>query len=73
MKAMLEFSLPEEREEYETTLNGRKWRLVVDEMDEELRRIVKYNDARLADAEVAIYEKVRNMLWEKRVEYGLTE
>lgn len=42
MKAILEFNLPEEREEHELALKGGSWRNVVWELDCKLRNYLKH-------------------------------
>ena len=42
MKAILQFNLPEEQDEFEVAQNGWKYRRVVKDMDEHFRSIVKY-------------------------------
>ena len=42
MKVTLEFDLPEMREEYDDTINGGKWHSIVNDMDNYLRNLMKY-------------------------------
>ena len=42
MKAILEFNLPEEREEFNLALNGHKAQIIIDEIFSELRKNLKY-------------------------------
>jgi len=42
MKAILQFTLPEEQEEFEAAQDGWKYRRIITDMDEHLRSIVKY-------------------------------
>ena len=65
MKAMLEFSLPEEEEEYEMCLQGRSLRLVVDEVLLWLRNEIKYKER--ADAETL--HEVRERIWQALNDY----
>lgn len=58
MKAILEFNLPEEREKFETAQKSFQYRYVIQEMDEWLRRKLKYEE--LSDAESVIYQTVRD-------------
>lgn len=63
MKAYLSFKLPEEKEEHELALNGAKYKYALDEMDEYLRKILKYDDTITTDKE-SIYKEVRDKLRE---------
>lgn len=60
MKAILEFNLPEENEDHDLALNGYKYKIIVDEIDNYLRSKLKYED--LSDVEHDIYQKVRDEL-----------
>ena len=42
MKAILEFNLPEDQEQFEDASNGWKWSLLVWELDQHLRNETKY-------------------------------
>jgi hypothetical protein len=44
MKAVLEFSLPEEQHEHQVALDGWKWRAVVSDVADKLRSALKYDD-----------------------------
>ena len=44
MKAVLEFSLPEEREEFDSAANGWKWQSVVWDFDQMLREKIKHGN-----------------------------
>lgn len=46
MKAILEFNLPEEAEDHLHALNGIKYKIALDELDEWLRKLSKYEDKR---------------------------
>jgi len=52
MKATLEFELPEEREEYRLAVNGAAWQAVLQNLDQQLRGVVKHGDD-AAEAEQA--------------------
>lgn len=62
MKAMLQFNLPEERDDFETTVHATDWRLTVADFMSELRRRVKYEASgkELQD----FYEWANNLLSE---------
>lgn len=65
-EGILKFNLPEEREEFETAVNAPKWKGVVWEFDQELRKVVKYSDPKTPEEETVVntYEKIRDKLWE---------
>lgn len=44
MIANLEFVLPEEELSFRTAIDGRKWRAVVEDLDEWLRTQIKHNN-----------------------------
>lgn len=67
MKAILEFNLPEEQEDFELCQKGWAFRCVIDEFYEKLRKKLKYED--LTSEERKIYEEVRKMLFETEEEY----
>ena len=61
MKATIEFTLPEEQEEYEIYNNARNYYAQLWDIDQYCRSVVKYGvDANLSVSEVA--EKVREMI-----------
>lgn len=70
-KVTLEFDPGEEREELESAINGWKWKMLVWELDQYLRKELKYNDKLTGDAYEAV-EKVRDMLHELKGDSGLT-
>ena len=58
-KVTLEFSLPEEMVEHKNALNGGSWRYAIEELDDYLRGLEKYRDAK----EVSI-EEIRRQIME---------
>lgn len=56
MKATLEFALPEETEEHQTAVDGLKWRGVVSDALEELRKDRKHNQ--LSETDYDYNEKI---------------
>lgn len=58
MKAILEFNLPEERDEFETAHKASSYRYVLAEFDNHLRKILKYDDS--------VSDEVRKVLQELR-------
>ena len=61
MKAILEFNLPEDQPEFNTALQGSDWKHVCWEMDQYLRKHLKYDDD-LKEDEVKMLQKVRDKL-----------
>lgn len=61
-KAILEFNLPEEREEYQDAISGAAFIGAIQEFDNELRAIIKYGDTEYTEQQIEVYRKVREML-----------
>jgi hypothetical protein len=53
MKVTLEFTLPEEKEDYELAINGHVYKRAIDEFDEKLRQLWKYQDQKSLDIQEA--------------------
>jgi hypothetical protein len=70
MKATLEFTLPEEAEEYQIAVDGIKWRGVVSDALEDLRRERKYTD--ISEADLAYNEKISEKIGQLIGEQGLS-
>lgn len=73
-KIILEFDSEEERDDARTALDGYRWRGAVWDLDQELRKIVKYGriDNREATSEeVEGADKLREKLREILEEYNL--
>jgi len=64
MKAILEFNLPEDQDQFETAINGRKMYSILWELDQWLRGNVKYPPDHMSDDEIRAYEKCRKTLYE---------
>jgi hypothetical protein len=71
MKAILEFNLPEEDEEYRHAVHGIDYSIVIDEIDNYLRGQLKYNCDNLSEEVQAALQLVRDKLWEEMNERGL--
>ena len=71
MKATLEFNLPDDQDDFQDAVNGQKWRLMVWNFDQKLRSQLKYND-KLSPEQYKVYEEIRDLLWEKIGEEGLS-
>ncbi|MEY3311609.1 MAG: hypothetical protein RL348_942 [Bacteroidota bacterium] len=71
MKAILEFNLPDDQDDFQDAVNGQKWRLMVWNFDQHLRSQIKYND-KLSEEQYKVYEEIRDMLYQKMGEDGLS-
>jgi len=69
-KAILEFNLPEESDEFSLAAHGADWRYVVSTLDEVMRRHLKYGSQPEWDS--ATVESIRTMLHEVVQEESLT-
>ena len=65
MKAILEFNLPEDQDDFDCAKNGSKWRAVASDLDEALRSKFKYSNIKWAG-------EVRTLLHEFIQERGLS-
>ena len=66
MKAILEFELPEDREEYVAASRGMEWALLVLDIDQFIRNKIKYEQDR-----DGILQLVRDRLYFNMEEKGL--
>lgn len=71
MKAILEFSLPEEREEFETAMHASDCSLVLWHLTQHLRD--KRKHAVLSEDAGKAYDEMWDELWRLREEYGVPE
>ena len=69
MKAILEFNLPEDELNLSNAINGNKFKLILWDMDQHLRNIVKYGENEEA---VRVAEELRNKLREYFSEYNVS-
>lgn len=69
-KVTIEFDTVEEAEEIQDALNGYKWKMVVWDIDQELRRYMKYDDT-IDEKTYDVVEKIRGFLREAVNGYGL--
>lgn len=63
MKAILEYTLPEETDEYEHAMNGSLYLFAIQEFDNHLRSELKYNE-NLNEEQCHTIEKIRAKLHE---------
>jgi hypothetical protein len=69
MKATLTFNLPEESAEFADAVHGGEWKSVCWQIDEELRKVIKYGDTEKNSSLHA--QAWRNKLHELIEQYGL--
>lgn len=62
MKAILEFNLPEENEQHRVAVQGYDWMMLCREVDEGLRRKIKYGG--YSEEVVKQLEEIKDLLWE---------
>lgn len=70
MKGIIEFDLPEERDEFQLCQDAWKYRATIDDAFEYLRQQLKYTDR--ADSEVKVLEEIRSKLLDTMVGYELS-
>lgn len=62
MKAVLEFNLPQDQTEFNNAIKGGDWKHICWQMDQYLRKELKYNDDRSLE-ELNLLQKVRDELY----------
>jgi hypothetical protein len=65
-KAVLEFNLPEEKEEFELAQRGISYKIVLDDLDNWLRAKVKYEDMNIISVN-SVREKLRELMEEQEL------
>lgn len=63
-KAILEFNLPEEQEEFNMVSKAVSYSIALSDMDNYLRGKIKYGSEEMTEEAYAIYEEIRKQLWE---------
>lgn len=63
-KLILEYQMPEDKDDYEMALSASKYAAIIGEFKNELRQKVKYESDSLSDAELKVYEDIRTRLHE---------
>ena len=71
MMAYLRFRLPAEKDEYNSAMDGWKYRAVLDEITQWVREQRKWREMSPEQAEV--YEEVWQKLWEIRQDRGVAD
>ena len=69
MKAILEFELPEDKENFDASAKGMDWAIVAWDMDQLLRKKLKYGD--LLPNTRAELEEIKTTLNEMLIDRGL--
>lgn len=72
MKAILEFNLPKDKEQFEDAINGRKWLRVCLELDQHLRGRTKHAPDSMPEEEYKALKNTRDFLHSLLVEHELT-
>ena len=62
MKAILEFNLPEDKQDFNLATKASDWWYVCWRMDQYLRKRVKYNES-ITEDQREVYEDMRGELW----------
>ena len=62
MEAILKFNLPEDQPEFNNAIKGGDWKHVCWEMDQYLRKRIKYDES-LSEEQLRVYEGVREELY----------
>lgn len=70
MEAILKFTLPEENVEFETAVNGHKWKSVVWDIDQNIRQTLKYDET-LTEKEYELVQSIRDSLRSFIIEQGI--
>lgn len=73
MKAALTYNLADDsdRVDYHQAINARKAFAVIEELQEELRQLVKYNNNDYNDEQLEAVEYVQKKLWELMEDRGV--
>ena len=64
MKAILEFNLPDDQQDFELASNAMKFWTVLYDLDQDLRSKTKYASDDLPQDKYDAYQEVRDMLYE---------
>ena len=67
MKVHLVFKLPEEQDEYQSCMDGSRYKILVEDLDNKLRALSKYQDI-----ESVPVDDVRAMIRDLKSDLGLT-
>ena len=62
-KAILEFNIPDEQDEFETACNAQKYRIILWELDQFLRNKIKHASDDTSDDYLNALQTVRDEFW----------
>jgi hypothetical protein len=71
MKAILEFNLPDDQDEFNFATRGSNYYIILWDIDQWLRSKMKYDDT-LTDGQYEAYEKTREELRDMMTSRGIT-
>jgi hypothetical protein len=71
MKATLEFELPQDAFEHQTAIDGWKWRMIVNDISENLRTDLKYNNNLHHEAAKNL-ESLRSFIFQRMTEENIS-
>ena len=72
MKAILEFNLPEEQEEFQLATNAVKWMSFAHQFEQYLRAEWKYNEDKYNEDQYKTLEQIREKFYDLLTEEGLS-
>ena len=70
-KAILEFNLPEEQNEFEVATNATKYYIVLHNIDRILRNKIKYANDDVSDDYINAFQTIRDELWAQIEEHNI--
>jgi len=71
MKGIIEYNLPEETEEFQTAINGIKYKLLIWDLDQYLRGEIKYNSKLSHDTETA-FQLIRDKISQELIDNNIS-
>lgn len=71
MKGIIQYNLPEENEEFQTAINGSKYKLLIWDLDQYLRGEIKYN-SKLSHDTCNAFELVRDFIRKELIENNIS-
>lgn len=75
-KVIFEFDPLEDKDDIDMALNGYKWKLIIQNLDQQLRDVTKYNKSlfsskKINDEQIEMAEILRTLLRQSLQEYNL--
>jgi hypothetical protein len=71
-KATITYTLPEERDQFETACNGHKFKRVISTLLDELRSEIKYNSKKRTKSQIKLLESYRQFIITEIYEHNLS-